>query len=59
MARAELHFSRRAEQTMGMAATEGQWTREEVLDLIARNPILTPQYEVVDGVLQAGRSSST
>jgi Uma2 family endonuclease len=36
---------------MGMAATEGPWTRDDVLDLIARNPLLTPRYELVDGVL--------
>lgn len=35
---------------MGMPATE-RWTREEVLDLIARNPLITPRYELVDGVL--------
>ena len=35
---------------MGMPATE-RWTREEVLDLIARNPLTTPRYELVDGVL--------
>lgn len=33
-----------------MPATE-RWTREEVLDLIARNPLTTPRYELVDGVL--------
>lgn len=36
---------------MGMPATERSWTREEVLDLIARNPLTTPRYELVDGVL--------
>jgi Uma2 family endonuclease len=36
---------------MGMPATERSWTRAEVLDLIARNPLITPRYELVDGVL--------
>jgi hypothetical protein len=36
---------------MGMPATDRGWTREEVLDLIARNPLTTPRYELVDGVL--------
>lgn len=36
---------------MGMPATERTWTRDEVLDLIARNPLPTPRYELVDGVL--------
>jgi Uma2 family endonuclease len=36
---------------MGMPATERRWTRAEVLDLIARNPLHTPRYELVDGVL--------
>ena len=36
---------------MAMPATERRWTREEVLDLIACNPLSTPRYEVVDGVL--------
>jgi Uma2 family endonuclease len=49
--RAELHFSRRTAQTMAMPATERSWTRAEVLDLIARNPLSTPRYELVDGVL--------
>ena len=34
-----------------MPATERSWTRDEVLDLIARNPLTTPRYELVDGVL--------
>jgi Uma2 family endonuclease len=34
-----------------MPATERSWTRAEVLDLIARNPLCTPRYELVDGVL--------
>lgn len=51
LGRAELHFFRRAEQTMGMPATERSWTRAEVLDLIARNPLTTPRYELVGGVL--------
>lgn len=36
---------------MSMPATERSWTRAEVLDLIARNPLTTPRYELVDGVL--------
>jgi Uma2 family endonuclease len=36
---------------MGMPATERTWTRDEVLDLIARNPLTAPRYELVDGVL--------
>lgn len=51
LGRAELRSFRRAEQTMGMPATERSWTREEVLDLIARNPLDVPRYELVDGVL--------
>jgi Uma2 family endonuclease len=49
--RAELLFTRRAEQNMVMPAIARHWTREEVLDLIERNPLQTPRYEVVDGVL--------
>jgi len=37
---------------MGMPATrQRRWTRAEVLDLIERNPLQTPLYEVVDGEL--------
>ena len=37
---------------MGMSATrQRRWTRAEVLDLIERNPLQTPLYEVVDGEL--------
>ena len=37
---------------MGMPATRRRrWTRAEVLDLIERNPLQTPLYEVVDGEL--------
>ncbi len=37
---------------MGMPATrQRRWTRVEVLDLIERNPLQTPLYEVVDGEL--------
>lgn len=37
---------------MGMPATrQRRWTRAEVLDLIERNPLKTPIYEVVDGEL--------
>ena len=37
---------------MGMsAAKQRHWTRAEVLDLIERNPLQTPRYEVVDGEL--------
>ena len=37
---------------MGMpAARQRRWTRAEVLDLIERNPLQTPRYEVVDGEL--------
>jgi len=37
---------------MGMpAAKQRRWTRAEVLDLIERNPLQTPRYEVVDGEL--------
>lgn len=37
---------------MGMPATrQRRWTRAEVLDLIERNPLQTPIYEVVDGEL--------
>jgi len=47
-----LQSNRRAEQTMGMPATrQRRWTRAEVLDLIERNPLQTPLYEVVDGEL--------
>jgi Uma2 family endonuclease len=58
VARDHLQFTRRAEQTMGMPAVEGRWTREEVLDLIARNPLTTPRYELVDGVLLVTPSPS-
>ena len=34
-----------------MPATERTWTRDEVMDLIARNPLAAPRYELVDGVL--------
>ena len=34
-----------------MPATECSWTRAEVLDLIERNPLSTPRYELVDGEL--------
>ncbi|HKS07653.1 MAG TPA: Uma2 family endonuclease [Gemmatimonadaceae bacterium] len=34
-----------------MPAIERSWTRAEVLDLIARNPLPTPRYELVDGEL--------
>jgi Uma2 family endonuclease len=33
------------------ATRERRWTRAEVLDLIERNPLKTPIYEVVDGEL--------
>jgi Uma2 family endonuclease len=37
---------------MGMPATrQRRWTRAEVLELIERNPLQTPIYEVVDGEL--------
>ena len=36
---------------MVMPAVERRWSRDEVLDLIARNPMHTPRYEVVDGEL--------
>ena len=37
---------------MGMPATrQRRWTRAEVLELIERNPLQTPRYEVVDGEL--------
>jgi Uma2 family endonuclease len=36
---------------MGMPATTPRWTREAVLDLIARNPLWAPRYELVDGEL--------
>jgi len=36
---------------MGMPATTPRWTREVVLELIARNPLQTPRYELVDGEL--------
>jgi Uma2 family endonuclease len=56
--RAELHSFRRAEQNMGMPATTQRWTRDEVLDLIARNPLTTPRYELVDGELLVTPSPS-
>jgi len=43
---------------MDMSAVEGLWTRDEVLDLIARNPLTTPRYELVDGVLLVTPSPS-
>jgi len=43
---------------MGMPATTNRWTREEVLDLIARNPLTTPRYELVDGELLVTPSPS-
>jgi Uma2 family endonuclease len=36
---------------MGMPATARRWTRDDVLDLIARNPLTVPRYELVDGEL--------
>jgi Uma2 family endonuclease len=36
---------------MIMPAIARHWTRQEVLDLMERNPLSTPRYEVVDGVL--------
>jgi Uma2 family endonuclease len=36
---------------MGMPAVSRRWTRAEVLELIERNPLRTPRYELVDGVL--------
>jgi Uma2 family endonuclease len=36
---------------MGMPATARRWTRDAVLDLIARNPLTVPRYELVDGEL--------
>ena len=37
---------------MGMPATKPRrWTREQVLALIDANPLVTPRYELVDGVL--------
>jgi hypothetical protein len=56
--RAELHSSLRAKQNMGMPATTQRWTRDEVLDLIARNPLTTPRYELVDGELLVTPSPS-
>ena len=41
-----------------MPATKRSWTREEVLDLIERNPLSTPRYELVDGVLLMSPSPS-
>src|SRR5512132_1247076 len=47
-----LQSNRRAKHTTGMAvASQRRWTRAEVLDLIERNPLQTPRYEVVDGEL--------
>lgn len=43
---------------MGMPATTNRWTRDEVLDLIARNPLTTPRYELVDGELLVTPSPS-
>jgi Uma2 family endonuclease len=43
---------------MGMPATERGWTRAAVLDLIERNPLSTPRYELVDGVLLVSPSPS-
>src|SRR5215208_2208584 len=43
---------RRAEHPMGMPASKSrQWTRAEVLQLIDKNPLQTPRYELVDGEL--------
>jgi Uma2 family endonuclease len=43
---------------MVMPAIARRWTREEVLDLIEQNPLLTPRYELVDGVLLVTPSPS-
>ena len=43
---------------MAMPATTQPWTRDEVLDLIARNPQSTPRYELVDGELLVTPSPS-
>ncbi len=49
---ATLQFERRAEQTMGMPATERRWwTRAEVLALMEAEPLHWPRYELVDGEL--------
>jgi Uma2 family endonuclease len=36
---------------MGMPATQRRWTAREVRELIAKSPLQTPRYELVDGEL--------
>src|SRR5690348_7322124 len=36
---------------MSMPAAQHRWTAREVRELIARNPLRTPRYELVDGEL--------
>ncbi|HEU4996410.1 MAG TPA: Uma2 family endonuclease [Gemmatimonadaceae bacterium] len=54
-----LHQSRRAEHYMGMpAGRTRRWTAREVRQLIARAPLATPRYELVDGELLVTPSPS-
>jgi hypothetical protein len=42
---------RRAEQIMAMPAVGRRWTAREVREIIDKNPLATPRYELVDGEL--------
>jgi Uma2 family endonuclease len=48
---APLLSQRRAEHIMVMPAGQHRWTAREVRDLIAKNPLASPRYELVDGEL--------
>ena len=51
LAHAWLPMDRRAEHIMSMPAVQRRWTEREVRELIERNPLATPRYELVDGEL--------
>ena len=46
-----LHFSRRAEQTMGMPALRHRWSAAQVRELINKAERHWPRYELIDGEL--------